>query len=196
MPQEKGQSREIITIMEELQDEMSLFREPTINEIALRAGIAPEIIKATLMTLTEQQKWKIQSQQQAESEARDAINLAGWLGWKEKGESNPRREGLYRLAVNSTSPEILKRANNTLKCYPDLVPTFWSESEQYSKQNECVTGKGIVVPFPDANLLAIVWPEQTKKSGSASLALNHKLSNTMNKVSRFSQPKLGSLLNY
>ncbi len=95
--QEKGQLKEIITIIEELQDELSFFREPTINEIALRASIAPEILRPFLMTLAAQQKWKIQSQQQAESKARDAINLAGWLDWNEKDERNPSMEGLYRL---------------------------------------------------------------------------------------------------
>lgn len=160
---EKNQQMDLSVIVEKLRrEELNFFREPTINEIATKASIDPEIVKTFLFSLSAQGNWKIQLPQQAEKEAKEAINLTTWLGWKEKGEQNPRLEGLYRQALNCASSDVLKRAKDILTNFPDLVPTVWVEPEMHFEPSKRPTCKGIVDPFASRRLIAIDWPEKTK----------------------------------
>ena len=56
------------------------------------------------------------------STAEEAINLAGWLWYKQTGELNPRLVALAKEAIDSAMLECVKRAQNILENCPELVP--------------------------------------------------------------------------
>ena len=73
-----------------------------------------------LYALANESGWK--PQENPEKEAGEAINLAGWLCWKQKNEQNSSLEELFAEAANNASSGSRRRAENILKFYPDLVP--------------------------------------------------------------------------
>jgi hypothetical protein len=54
--------------------------------------------------------------------AKEAINLAAWLRFKEKGELNPQLIALSKKAIDSASMNAIERAQIILKNYPNLIP--------------------------------------------------------------------------
>jgi hypothetical protein len=107
--------------LEELRGEFRFFKEPTVKQVACRAGMRPDIVESILYELAPQTGWA-EPQENAEKEAEHAVNLAGWLLWKQKSENNSRLEELSAEAINNASPDTGRRAKNILKMYPDLVP--------------------------------------------------------------------------
>jgi len=105
--------------LEELRRELRFFREPTFNEVALKSERLDSKILRTGLTLA---GWKPQSQEEAKRTAEEAINLAGWLRFKEKGELNPQLVALSKKAIDAASLDAVGRAQVILKNYPDLVP--------------------------------------------------------------------------
>jgi len=69
-------------------------------------------------------------------EAEDAIDLAGWLSFKKRGEQNLKLEALSNEALSKASDDTLNRAQTMSKNYAGL--------------------------FPKVTLTEIRWPEETK----------------------------------
>jgi hypothetical protein len=108
----EAERRIVRAAMEELRSEFRFFKEPTVNDVACRAGKHPEIVKSILYALAPETRWK-EPQEHAEREAKDAINLAGWLRWKQKGERNSQLEALSTEAINNASKDTERRAQDT-----------------------------------------------------------------------------------
>jgi hypothetical protein len=158
-----AERRNNMRILEEARLELRYFREVTAKEFASKIGCTLESARILLYELSRFTGWEEQSEEQAQREARDAINLAGWLSWKEKGEHNSRLSTYSENAVNSASPSRLKRARNILANYPDLVPmVLWSTSDEPPGVSKRPTGKGIIVPSSEHSMVVLDWPEEAK----------------------------------
>jgi len=147
----EAEQKDVMDAMEELRRELRFFREPTVDEVALKTGRKLETVKPLLYSLAPKTGWKPQSQERAEKEAKDTINLAGWLCWKEKsGYLNPKLEDQSRLedqskeAVNNASADMHRRAQNILTNYPDLVPKVYRRK---------------TTAIGDRDLAGLVWSE-------------------------------------
>lgn len=103
--------------LEELRREFRFFREPTFNEVALKSGCVDQSSVRIGLTLG---FWESQSLEEAKSTAEKAINLAGWLKFKEKNEPNPQLIALAKKAIDASSMDVIKRTKVILKNYPDL----------------------------------------------------------------------------
>ena len=120
--------------LEGLQRDFRYFREPTLIEVSCKAGKPPAIVEPILYALANDTGWK--PQENPEKEAEEAINLAGWLCWKQKSEQNKRLEALSDEAINNASAGSRRRAEVILRSYPDLVPVVdraelrWPEETQ------------------------------------------------------------------
>ncbi|MGA2385345.1 MAG: hypothetical protein ABSG33_02295 [Candidatus Bathyarchaeia archaeon] len=132
----KAEMENVKKALEELRCELRFFREPTVKEVACRAGKHPEITKSILYALAPETGWK-EPQENVEREAKEVINLAGWLSWKERYEQNPKLEALSNDAISKASATMLRNAEMIAKNYPDLVPA-------------------------EITLTEIRWPEETK----------------------------------
>ena len=118
---EKFKARWIIVIeaVEELRRELRFFREPTFNEVAIKSGcLDSQILRIGLGFAG----WKTQYPEEAKWTAEQAINLAGWLRFKETGELNPQLVALSKKAIDAASLDAVGRAQVILKNCPDLVP--------------------------------------------------------------------------
>jgi hypothetical protein len=107
--------------LEELQRELRFFREPTLIEVSCKAGKPPATVEPILYVLANEMGWT--PQENPEKEAEQAINLAGWLCWKQRNEQNLQLQALTDGAIGSASKETLRRAQRILENYPDLVPS-------------------------------------------------------------------------
>ncbi len=161
--------------------ELRFFREPTLNQIAVKVGGSPEAVRLILNELIRAHliDWKEQSEKQAQKEARDAIDLASWLSWKKKGEANGRLNGLFTSTLKDASEEVLERAQNILKNYPDLAPKVnHIEPNWRQVAPKRPNGKGLVCSiYDDAFVMPpeiaqklqskpvplLEWPEETKE---------------------------------
>jgi hypothetical protein len=113
---------EWVTVMEalkELRRELRFFREPTFNEVAIKSGCLDAQNLRIGLTFA---GWKTQYPEEAKWTAEKAINLAGWLQFKENGELNPQLIALSKKAIDAASMDAIGRAQVILKNYPDLVP--------------------------------------------------------------------------
>ncbi|MDI6805135.1 MAG: winged helix-turn-helix transcriptional regulator [Candidatus Bathyarchaeia archaeon] len=108
-------------VVEVLRREFRFFREPTIKEVALRVDEPPEVVRPLLFRLAPKTGWKEQTEEEAEKEA-EAINLAGWLKWLQKGEQNTELNKMAQEAMQTASGEILERARKILETSPELAP--------------------------------------------------------------------------
>jgi rubrerythrin len=170
----------VLKAIELTRHELRFFREPTIKEIATKINCTPqeatqildELVNAHLVT------WKDQSEKQAQQEAKDAIDLAGWLSWKEKRGENERLNAFFTNTLKDASEEVLERAQNILVNYPDLVSKVNNiEPNWHQVAPKRANGKGRSFPlyddFPvlpeiEQKLKAkpvplLEWSEETKK---------------------------------
>lgn len=102
-----------------LRGKLTFFREPTLEEIALKLGREPEPVLVMLLGLA---GWKRQSPREAEKTAEDAINLTGWLRWRKEGKQDPELEALYKEAMHRSLTSTIERAQDIFKNYPFLAP--------------------------------------------------------------------------
>lgn len=111
----------VIKALEELRHEFRLFREPTFNEIALKSGcLDKNALRKALMLAG----WKAESPEEAMSTAEQAINLAAWLRFKQSGELNPQFIALANEALGKASMNAIRKAQDILKNYPELLPVI------------------------------------------------------------------------
>ncbi|MBT0160422.1 hypothetical protein G4O51_10695 [Candidatus Bathyarchaeota archaeon A05DMB-2] len=104
----------------ELRREFRFFREPTFNEVALKSGCLNAQRLRNYLVLT---YWKDDSEG-AELTAKQAINLAAWLRFKQSSQLDPQLIALCKKAIDSATMDALVRARLILKTYPELVPTI------------------------------------------------------------------------
>lgn len=109
----------VMEALEELRRELKFFREPTFNEVAIKSGCLDSQNLKIGLTFA---GWKTQSPGEAKWIAEQAINLAGWLRFKENGEMNPQLVALSKKAIDTASLDAIGRAQVILKNCPDLVP--------------------------------------------------------------------------
>ena len=121
------------TALEQLRHEFRFLREPTFNEVAIKASCLDTRTMRIGLRLS---RWEDQSQEEAKRAAEEALNLAAWLSYKEKSQGNAKLIALSRRAINSASLSAIKRAQVMLKNCPNLIPKV------------------------NSNLLT--WPEETK----------------------------------
>lgn len=121
--------------IEKLRHQFRFFREPTANEVALESAcIDSDALSAGMIFA----RCKPVSGEGARWVAEKAINLAGWLVFKQKNELNPQLIALTQQAINNSSLEIMERAQIILKNYPNLAPRV--------------------------NGSELTWPDETKKT--------------------------------
>jgi len=120
--------------LEGLQRDFRYFREPTIIEVSCRAGKPPTVVEPILYMLANETGWK--PQENPEREAKDAINLAGWFCWKQKGEQDPIAKELATEAINNASLDVRRRAETILKLFPELVPVACRRVLQWPRETQ------------------------------------------------------------
>lgn len=159
-PEEKMQSSfsaklaKVSETVEVLRHEFKFLREPTINEVALKSGcLDSETLRIGLMfahckpQATESTRWV----------AEKAINLAGWLAFKEQSNTNPQLIALTQQAINNASMEVMQRAQAILTHNPEIVPTVNRTELAWSEE----TKKTWITVFgypPPATQRWIQWP--------------------------------------
>jgi len=164
---------DVIKAVDELRREFRLFREPSVKEVAVKLGETPETLRSTLYKLASKIEWKEQEKAEAEKEAEEAINLAGWLKWLEKKEEEKFREiseiieaeglrGMNALQIRQVFRRKIEELNGTAE----------GESEKASK-NILIRAKRILKEFPalipdvkpiSAGARLSEWPEETKRT--------------------------------
>jgi hypothetical protein len=119
--------------LEDLRHELRFLREPSFNEVAIKAScLTPDTVRIALML----SRWQDKPLDWAKFAAEETLNLAAWINCKNSGEQNNKLIALSRKAINSASLDAIKRAQVILKNYPELVPKVGSNQ--------------------------LIWPEETK----------------------------------
>jgi hypothetical protein len=102
-----------------LRGKLTFFREPTLEEVALKLGREPRPVLEMLLGFA---GWKRQSPREAEKTAEAAINLAGLLRWRKEGKQDPELEALYQKAIQGSLTSTIERAQAIYKNYSFLAP--------------------------------------------------------------------------
>ena len=134
--------------VEELRRELRFFREPTAKEVATRVGETPENTRSALYKLAPKVGWREQTEEEAWKEAAEAINLAGWLVWLNKGEQNQELDRIAKKNIQNTSDRVLKRAEKIAENLSELAPEATPAIEK--TDFFCAAGLGS-------------WPEETTR---------------------------------
>jgi len=148
--------RKVKKTLEELRREYRFFREPTVEEVAVKIGELPETTRSILYKLAPETEWKEQEKEQAKEEAKESINLAGWMKWlkqgDEYGEYSPTQiEELNKKAEQKkqqATPDVAERAERILENYPELSP----------RARPSVSSPGHFAPAGFDS-----WPEETNR---------------------------------
>lgn len=109
--------------LEELRREFRFFREPTLNEVALKSGCFTG--SAYLKDYLFLAGWKpprINEIDYVKSLAEQAINLAGLIRLKKRNNLSPKWVELANEAMNSAQISVIQTAEAILETYPELVP--------------------------------------------------------------------------
>jgi len=157
---EKIERANVMKAVEDLRHQFRFFREPTVNEVALKSGcLNSEPLKLGLMF----SHCKPESSQDARWIAERAINLAGWLSLKEKHELNPQLIALAQQAINNASMEVIERAQTILKNYPELVPKVDVTELKWPDETKAKWVEVFGYPPPEPQKW-ILWPASLGKN--------------------------------
>jgi hypothetical protein len=134
----RNEAAAVKNALEELRHEFRFFREPTLNEIALKSKCFSDsrYIKDYLFLAG----WKpprLNDIDFIKSLAEQTINLTAWLRFKHSGELNPQLIALSKKAIDTASMSVIVRAQEIIKKYPEIVP--------------------------EINETELKWPDETKK---------------------------------
>ena len=148
--------RKVKNVVEKLRHEYRFLREPTVKEVSIKVGKVPETIRSLLYELAPETGWKEEENKQVKEEAEESINLAAWMKWLRKGDesreySSTQINELDRKAkkvIESATPEVIKKARDILKNYPELLPK--ARPREVSPSVFILTGLD-------------PWPEETKR---------------------------------
>jgi hypothetical protein len=139
--------------VEELRRQLFFLREPTVTEVALKTGRTPETVRPILYKLAPKIGWREQGGEEAEKEAEEAVNLAGWLSWLKKGEENQELRWRAEEAVGKAPPNVVERAEKILENFPEMAPEAKPSSRKVSDTGRFFTSAGLAA-----------WPEEAKKA--------------------------------
>ncbi len=137
--------------VEELRFQLSFLREPTVREVAAKIGKTPETVRPILYELAPRIGWREQDVREAEKEAEEAINLAGWLSWLDKNEENHELAKMAQEAIQTASSHVIERAKRIMQNFPELVPEAKPSSSTGDSRSRIWTTAGLDK-----------WPEKTK----------------------------------
>lgn len=150
----------VMKAVDDLRHQFRFFREPTVNEVALKSGCFNlEPLKLGLMF----SHCKPESWEGAKWIAERAINLASWLSFKEKNELNPQLIALTQQAINNSSMEIIERSQSILKNYPELVPKVDVTGLKWPDETKAKWVEVIGYPPPEPQRWTL-WPASLGKS--------------------------------
>jgi hypothetical protein len=109
--------------LEELRHEFRLFREPTLNEVALKSECFTDSrYMRDYLFLAGWKPPRLNDIDYVKSLAEQTINLAAWLRFKTSGELNPKLITRYKRAIDSATISTIGSAQEILKKYPEIVP--------------------------------------------------------------------------
>jgi len=137
----------------ELRHQLYFLREPTVKEVATKVGKTPETVRPILYELAPKIGWREQESQEAEREAEEAINLAGWMSWMAKGEQNAELYAMAQEAIRKAPSNIIERAKKIVENLPQLAPEAKSASYSGDSRSRIWTSAGLEA-----------WPEETKRA--------------------------------
>ena len=136
--------------LEDLRLELCFFREPTVKEVACRVGVKPAVAETVLYALAPKSGW-MEPDEYAEKDARDVINLAGWLSLESKDGLTLELKMICQKEKDRARVGMLKRAQGILSRFPTLVPdvaeTLISWPEETKVQWYQVFGTKAPSPF-------------------------------------------------
>jgi hypothetical protein len=119
----RSEAAAVKNALEELRHEFRFFREPTLNEVALKSGcFADSSYMKDYLLLAGWKPPRLYDLDFIKSLAEHAINLAAWLRFKTSGELNPRLIARSKEAIDTASMSAIESAQEILKKYPELVP--------------------------------------------------------------------------
>jgi hypothetical protein len=139
--------------VEELRRQLYFLREPTVMEVAVKVGKTPETARLMLYEMAAKIGWREQSGEEAEKEAEEAINLAGWMKWRAEDGQNHKLAEMAQEAMCTASPHIVKRAEKILKNFPELAPEAKPSHSKRDGESSFYTSAGLSE-----------WPEEAKKA--------------------------------
>jgi len=122
---------EVSDSVEALRRELRFFREPTYNEVAIRSRCRSSNTLSIGLAFA---GWKEESEEEAKRTAEEAINLAGWLRFKESHPLNPELIAACNKAIDAASLKGIQRAQDILKNYPVLAPKVNSAALVWSDE--------------------------------------------------------------
>jgi DNA-binding HxlR family transcriptional regulator len=145
---ESDLERKVREAVEELRIGFKFFREPTVKEVAFKVGETPETVRPMLFGLAPKIGWREQDREEAEKEAEEAVNLAGWMVWLQRGEQNAELNKMVEEAKQAASDGIVERARRIVENCPELAPE--AKPASHGPHSFCSAGLD-------------PWPEETER---------------------------------
>lgn len=133
----KNKLDKVSEALQVLRREFRYFREPSFNEVALKAGCLDTNTVRVALAFS---LWSQQNFEDAKRTAEDALNLACWLRFMEKKRLSSVDPDLIEFAhkvIDSAALSVIKKAQLIRKEYPNLIPKV--------------------------GLNGLIWPKQTKR---------------------------------
>ena len=120
--EDTGEDDQLIKAIEELRkDELKFFRDPSINEIAVKVKMDPKDVEYFLDRFGWKLHWKKWNHSDAAREARELLELAGLLLWKNKEERDASLSAYFTCAINdATSVGLLPEDKIFSRTIPNL----------------------------------------------------------------------------
>lgn len=119
----RNEAAAVKNALEELRQEFRFFREPTLNEVALKSGcFTDSSYMKDYLFLAGWKPSRLNDIDFIKSLAEQTINLAAWLRFKTSGELNPQLIARSKRAIDTASMSAFGRAQEILKKYPEIVP--------------------------------------------------------------------------
>jgi DNA-binding HxlR family transcriptional regulator len=121
-----------------IRKETCFLKEPTVREIAAKVGEVPENVNPVIYRLAPKIGWNEQTVEEAEKEARDALEVAAWMRWQEKGEQNAELGSMAKESIQTASKIVHDRAKRILKNCPEILPE--AKPSQRAHDSFCTAG--------------------------------------------------------
>lgn len=132
----KNKLDKVSEALQVLRREFRYFREPSFNEVALKAGCLDTNTVRVALAFS---LWSQQNFEEAKRTAEDALNLACWLRFMEKKRLSSVDPDLIEFAhkvIDSAALSVIKKAQLIRKDYPTLIPKVGSNELIWPKQTK------------------------------------------------------------
>jgi hypothetical protein len=120
----KAEADNIRKAVEEMRKEFYYLKDPTLTEVACKVGKPPATVEPLLYAQAQQTGWT-PPDETTQTEAQDAINLAGWLNAEKNNQITPERKPRCEQAKARASKRTRQIAQNLLECFPNLIPKIF-----------------------------------------------------------------------